>query len=530
MRRVDQRLLLRVPTTPALPTRHRSVWLDRDLPSYPTLHGDLRVDVAVVGGGITGLTTAVALHRAGCTVAVLEARHLGAVASGNTTAKVSVLQGTRASTLAQRHPQDVVDAYVTAHSAGLDWLAARATGVDCGFERAPAVTFSTAGRDSAGARAVRAEADALRAAGLPATLDADQDLPFAVSEAVVLADQAQFDPVPYLHDLARELVDAGQSVFEGTRVRSVSLGASLGAAPALRTPHGRVLADRVVLATGIPVLDRGLYFARMEPARSYAQAMRVRDADTLPRGMYLSADSPTVSIRTVVVDGERLLQTGGFGHRVGTDTPMAHHERDLADWSARHWPLGEITHRWSAQDYEPEDGLPFVGPMPLQPRVLVATGFAKWGMTGGTAAGLALADHVVGRDNPWAPTFAADRAPKLNSVPSLASFNGQVARYLATGWAKPDLPSRKPLAEGEGRVETTPRGKVGRCRVGGVEHEVGAVCPHLGGILAWNDAAASWDCPLHGSRFAPDGEVLEGPVTEDLGAPPGLTRVVAPRR
>jgi len=153
--------------------------------------------------------------------------------------------------------------------------------------------------------------------------------------------------------------------------------------------------------------------------------------------------------------------------------------------------------------------------LPLQPRVLVATGFAKWGMTGGTAAGLALADHVAGRDNPWAPTFAADRAPKLNSVPSLASFNGQVAKYLATGWAKPDLPSSKPLAEGEGRVETTPRGKVGRCRVGGVEHEVGAVCPHLGGILAWNDAAASWDCPLHGSRFAPDGTLrtqIEGDV------------------
>ncbi|WP_433800712.1 FAD-dependent oxidoreductase [Actinomycetospora sp. CA-084318] len=518
-----------MPTTPVLPARHRSVWLDRDLPSHPALRGELRVDVAVVGGGITGLTTAVALHRAGCSVAVLEARHLGAVASGNTTAKVSVLQGTRASTLAQRHPQEVVDAYVAAHSAGLDWLAARAEGVDCGFERASAVTFSTTGRDSSGARAVRAEADALRAAGLPATLDADLDLPFGVSEAVTLADQAQFDPVPYLHDLARELVDAGQPVFEGTRVRSVSLGASFGATPELRTEHGRVLADRVVLATGLPVLDRGLYFARVEPARSYAQAARVRDADTLPRGMYLSADSPTVSIRTVVRDGERLLQTGGFGHRVGTDTPMSHHERDLADWTAQRWPLAEITHRWSAQDYEPEDGLPFVGPMPLQPRVLVATGFAKWGMTGGTAAGLALADHVVGRDNPWAPTFAADRAPKLNSVPSLASFNGQVARYLATGWAKPDLPSGTPLAEGEGRVETTRRGKVGRCRVGGVEHEVGAVCPHLGGILVWNDAAATWDCPLHGSRFAPDGSVLEGPVTEGLGAPPGLTRVIAPR-
>jgi glycine/D-amino acid oxidase-like deaminating enzyme/nitrite reductase/ring-hydroxylating ferredoxin subunit len=518
-------------TTPQLPARHRSAWRDRagSAATFPELLGEHRVDVAVVGAGITGLTTAVALQREGLSVAVLEAREIAAVASGNTTAKISVLQGTRAATLARRHPRETVEAYVAAHRAGFDWIAARAAGVDCGYERVPAATFSTAGRSGPGAEAVRAEADALREAGLPATLDTELDLPFGVSEAVTLADQAQFDPVPYLHDLARELVAGGASVFEHTRVLGVSLAASLGAPPVLRTPRGTVHAERVVLATGLPVLDRGLYFARVEPARSYAQAVRVRDEDTLPGGMYLSADSPTVSIRTAVLDGERRLLTGGFGHRVGTSAPMSHSEHELAAWAAARWPVAEITHRWSAQDYEPEDGLPFVGPMPLQPRVLVATGFAKWGMTGGTAAGLALADHLVGRNNPWAATWAADRVPRLNSVPSLAAFNGQVARYLATGWASPDLPTSRPLAEGEGRVETTARGKVGRCRVGGVEHEVGAVCPHLGGILEWNDAAASWDCPLHGSRFAPGGEVLEGPVTEGLGAPPGLARVVAPR-
>jgi nitrite reductase/ring-hydroxylating ferredoxin subunit len=245
--------------------------------------------------------------------------------------------------------------------------------------------------------------------------------------------------------------------------------------------------------------------------------------------MYLAAGEPTVSIRTALFRGERMLQTGGFGHRVGTETPMTSHERDLADWSAAHFAVEEVTHRWSAQDYLPEDGLPFVGPMPLQPRILVASGFAKWGMTGGTAAAIALRDHVLGHATPWAQAFRADRVPTPSALPTLARANGQVARYMATGWASPDLPSSAPLAEGEGRVETTVRGKVGRCRVDGVEHEVGAVCPHLGGVLAWNDAARSWDCPLHGSRFAPDGAVLEGPVSEDLSTPPGITPVIAPR-
>ena len=370
---------------------------------------------------------------------------------------------------------------------------------------------------------MRAEAAALRRSGLPARLGTDVGLPFRVSEAVTLDDQAQFDPMPYLADLARELVDGGAAVHEHTRVRGISL---LGG-PVLRTDAALVRAGHVVLATGSPLLDRGLYFARLEPARSYAQLMRT-DGD-LPPGMYLSAGGPTVSIRTALFRGERLLQTGGFGHRVGTEQPMGSHERDLADWSAAHFAVSGITHRWSAQDYLPEDGLPFVGPMPLQPRILVASGFAKWGMTGGTAAAIALRDHVLGHATPWAQAFRADRVPVPSALSTLARANGQVARYMATGWASPDLPSSAPLAEGEGRVETTVRGKVGRCRVDGVEHEVGAVCPHLGGVLAWNDAARSWDCPLHGSRFAPDGAVLEGPVGEDLTAPPGITPVIEPR-
>ncbi|WP_433785653.1 FAD-dependent oxidoreductase [Actinomycetospora sp. CA-101289] len=512
---------------PALPAHELSAWHDpehaEEPDTYPALRGDRRVDVAVVGAGITGLTTAVLLAREGLQVAVLEGRRIGAVASGNTTAKISVLQGTRGAQLDARHDEETVDAYFAAHRAGYDWLLDRARRADCDLEHRDAVTCATTGRSSAGSEAVRREAAVLRRAGFPAQLGTDVGLPFAVSEAVTLADQAQFDPMPYLADLARELHDGGHAVHENTRVRSVSL---LGA-PRLRTDHGEVRAERVVLATGVPILDRGLYFARVEPSRSYAQAVRVDGP--LPEAMYLSVDEPTVSLRTAVIEGERRLLTGGFGHRVGASTPTSSHERALADWAAQRFPVREITHRWSAQDYLPEDGLPFVGPMRWQPRILVATGFAKWGMTGGTAAGLALRDHVVGRDNPWMRALRADRAPAASALPTLARANGEVGRYLATGWARPHLPTGAPLAEGEGRIETTSHGKVARCRVGGVEHELGAVCPHLGGIVAWNDAAQSWDCPLHGSRFAPAGEVLEGPATAGMASPPGLGRVVAPR-
>ena len=511
--------------TPPLPPRSSSLWLGADTgTAYPRLEHDLDVDVTVVGAGITGLSTAVMLKRAGCSVAVLEARHLAAATSGRTTAKISLLQGTRASAVERSVGPEAVADHLAAHRAGMDWLLDRAAGVDCDLQRRPAITYSTGPRDGSAARTVRRERGLLTAAGLPVVAGTDVGLPFAVTEAVTLPGQAQFDPLPYLRDLAAEVDGDGSAVHEGTRVRSVSWRAP----HEVSTPQGRVRSRWVVLATGLPVLERGLHSTRTEPSRSYSLALRC--GTDLPAGMYLGADSPTRSVRDAVHDGERVLLVGGHGHRVGTSAPMSEHERALAGWASRHWPVEEITHRWSAQDYRTEDGLPFLGPIsPVSPRVLVGFGFAKWGMTGGTAAAIALCDHVLGRSTPWADRMRADRLPRPRALPTLAMANGQVARYLATGWARPDLAGGEP-AEGRGVVQTTRRGKVARCRVDGRLHERSAVCPHLGGILQWNDAELSWDCPLHASRFAPDGTVLEGPSTEPLGDPPGLAAVVRPRR
>lgn len=414
--------------------------------------------------------------------------------------------------------------HVAAHRDGMSWLLDRAAGVDCDLERRPAITYSAGPRDGSAARTVRRERALLAAAGVPVEAGTDLGLPFEVSEAVTLPDQAQFDPVPYLRDLAAEVDGDGSSVHENTRMRSVSWRAP----HEVLTPHARVRARWVVVATGLPALERGLHSTRMEPSRSYSLA--VRCGSGIPAGMYLGADSPTRSFRDAVHGDERLLLVGGNGHRVGTSAPMIEHERELAGWVARYWPVETITHRWSAQDYRTEDGLPFLGPIgPLSPQVLVGFGFAKWGMTGGTAAAIALCDHVLGRSTPWASRMRADRFPRPRALPTLAMANGQVARHLATGWARPDLP-RDELAEGQGRVETGRRGKTARCRVGGTLYERSAVCPHLGGIVRWNDAELSWDCPLHASRFAPDGTVLEGPSTEPLNDRPGLAAVVRPRR
>jgi glycine/D-amino acid oxidase-like deaminating enzyme/nitrite reductase/ring-hydroxylating ferredoxin subunit len=499
---------------PPLPLRTTSLWLDKtDRTAYSSLDRDDQADVVVVGAGLVGLTTAVLLARAGRRVVVLERRQVGAVTTGNTTAKATVLHGLRYARIIRKHDVSVARDYAAANTAGLRWLVSEASLAGAHVETTSAFTYVT---HQELVRDVEDEAAALRAAGIAAELTTETDLPFPVAAAVRVASQEQLDPVVHIDRLAREVADSGGSVHEHTRVTSVQVGAPCR----VSTDAGlTVRCDHAVLATGMPFTDRGLFFARLEPMRSYGLALPL--TGPAPEGMYLSASSVTRSVRTARgPDGTPYLVVGGEGHKVGQGSPTLPREERLADWALEHFPVREVTHRWSAQDYRSVDLLPYIGPAWLgTDRVLAATGFDKWGMTNGTAAALALAGEIIGKPEPWAQTFGSNRLNLLASAPGITSANADVAVHLVAGWLRPDVVSRRP-EEGEGVVERRGIAKVASCRVDGSEHTVSARCTHLGGVVEWNDAERSWDCPLHGSRFAPDGAVLEGPATRPLRSVP----------
>ena len=474
-------------------------------------------DQVVVGAGITGLTTGLLLARAGRRVAVLEARHIGAAATGHTTGKLSLLQGTRLSSIASRHGKGAVEDYIQANREGQAWLRHYLTHRGLQVDERAALTFAAT---SSGAKKVEQEYRACRDFGIPVEHVDAPELPFDVRSAIRLDGQAQIDPMVVLRALADDLRAHGGHLYEGVRVQ----GLRHGTPHTLTTDAGEVQADSVVLATGVPFLDRAAFFARVHPQRSYAAAFTVDEE--IPRQMYLGADNPSVSLRTATRPGHdgELLMVGGFGHEVGRTKSERRHALDMIEWTQEHFPTARMVARWSAQDYTTIDELPYVGELlPKMESVQVATGFAKWGLTNGVAAALSMTGRILGKEPPWSKSLRPWRSTEVTrpgSLLSAASANAQVAAYMAGGYLSLLKPTESSPPEGESSVGHSGVAPKGVCTVAGQTRSVAPLCTHLYGVLRWNDAEQSWDCPLHGSRFSHTGEVLEGPATRPLPTDP----------
>lgn len=492
----------------------RSLWQDTVLlpTAYPAAEGEHRFDAVVVGAGITGLSAALMLARDGVRVAVLEQDRVGSGTTGGTTAKVTSQHGLVYDEIGSRHGREAAGLYGEAQEHAKEWIAdlVSAEAIECDFRRRPAYVYAS----SEGERGrVEREAEAAAAAGLPATFAEDVPLPFATHGAVRFEGQAEFHPLLYLGAVARLIESAGGRVFEKTR----ALGVSEGQPCEVRAENATFQADHVVVATLLPFLDRGVFFARAFPYRSYAISARVTGPP--PEAMLISAGSTTRSIRAHPRDGEELLLVGGEGHHTGSGDARPERFEALEEFARRHWDVGAVEHRWSAQDFDPADGIPYIGPLhPKTDRVHVATAFRKWGITSGTLAGLLISDAIAGRENRWSGLFGSTRIGPLGQAPRLAKENARVAISFAAERLR--RPGRRPITElspGEGDVVRSSAGKVAGYRdQDGVLHAVSARCTHLGCQVRWNAAERSWDCPCHGSRFGVDGEVIAGPAVRPL--------------
>lgn len=498
----------------------KPLWkLHKTVPAGEPFEPGARHDVVVVGAGLTGLSTAVMLTRAGLDVAVIDAGDVAELATGGNTGKLSLLHGGQLAVIRRHHPASLVRAYVDANRAGMEWLTGFADTAGVSYTRRTDHSYA---QGPGGLEAVHDQHAAAREAGLSTRMLSPSESSahgFPVAGAVALDDQITIDPVAVSSALVGELLATGGTLHTG--IRATGTRALSGR---IDTASGPLFADHLVLATGTPITDRGLYFAKTRGLRSYCVSFRVPDL-TLD-GTFLSVDGPTRSIRPVTdADGPGAtaqLVVGGNGHPVGRADGETAAVEDLVSWTRLHFPQAEETHRWSAQDYESHNLIPFVGAMPRGlGRIRFATGYAKWGLSNAPAAALRLTAEILGtprRDRPSWMTTIGTRLTVPADLARGASEGILVGKEAVAGWvdaeARP-VPVTRP-AEGEGVVAHRAGRPVAISTVDGVTRAVSAVRSHLGGVLEWNDAECTWDCPLHASRFAPDGTRIEGPALRDL--------------
>ena len=497
------------------PRLNRSLWLEDAETRYPRLDGALEVDVAVVGAGITGATAAYLAAEAGRSVALLESGRVSHGATGYTTAKLTVGHNLVYRRLVESYGAEVARAYARSNQEAIERVASLVAehALPCDFERTSNYVYT---ESEASVAELEREAEAARAAGVDVELTTETDLPYPVAGALRVDGQAQFHPWKYVAALVRLVVERGGRVFELTRATNVRSGDPC----VVETPAGHVRAGHVVVATQLPFLDRGLFFARAHPVKSYAVAALVPE-DAAPRGMYITSDSPTRSVRSAPAEeGGRALIVGGEGHRPGAEPNTGERYARLERFLDERFGGAQAEYRWSTHDYEPVDDLPYIGRLRRRDgRVLVATGFAKWGMTKGTLAAAILVDAIAARPNPYARLYDATRLHARQSAVAFARENGEVGlRFIGERLRRrPGREALDVLAPGEGTIVRVGASQYAAYRDDAGElHVLSARCTHLGCIVGWNPADRAWECPCHGSRFAADGTLVQGPATADL--------------
>jgi glycine/D-amino acid oxidase-like deaminating enzyme/nitrite reductase/ring-hydroxylating ferredoxin subunit len=503
-------------TDDALPGEPVSLWIATSPEtSFPRMSGAVSVDVAVLGGGIAGIVTALQLKESGMTVAVVEADRLVKSVTGNTTAKITSLHALIYDYLIGQFGEDKARLYAGAQQAAIERIAGlvREHGIDCDFRRSDAYTYTEQEEEL---DKVRAEVEAAARLGLPASFVESTPLPFPVKGAVKFTGQAQFHPRKYLLALVEKIPGDGSYVFEETRAFDIKDEEPCR----VETGGGTVTAKSVILTTHFPYSDPNIYFAAMHPGRSYVLGCRLNGP--VPEGMYISTGDDMHSFRSNPTDdGGTIWMVGGEKHKTGQGGDTEERYRRLELYARSRFDVGSIEYRWSTQDNNTVDRVPYIGKLSAGSKNLyVATGFGGWGMTNSHVAAMLLTDMIRGRENPWAEVFDPSRFKPITSARDFIGENMNVAKeFMADRVGTPQLDDLGKIPAGRGEVVEWKGERVAIYKDdGGRVFSCSAVCTHMGCIVHWNGAERSWDCPCHGSRFNYDGKVIQGPANKDLAA------------
>lgn len=493
----------------------KPLWLDTAvINKQPHQTGQVAVDVCIVGAGITGLTAADLLRRAGKTVAVIDLARIGWGETGHTTAHLTEVFDIGYRDLINHFGEEGAQLACQSMRRAIERVEENALrhGIDCDFSRVHGYKYT---EQRSECDELEAEAEAAVRLGVPNTLVFETPLPYKTARAIRFDHQAQFHPIKYLAGLARTIPGDGSYIFEETRMLDIEEGEPCR----VTTDRGTIIADDVFIAANVPSSNKFFLVTKIASYRTYAIAARVRDQFDF-RNLFWDNDSPYHYIRSQMVNNNPYIIIGGEDHKTGHGTHTAAHFQKLEEWARAHFDVEKIDYRWSGQIIEPVDGLPFIGRNPMSDHIFVATGYSGTGTAMGTLGGMIVSDLILNNQNPWVELYDAGRVKPLASMRNYLSENIDYPSRLIGDRISPTKDaSADYIRENEGTIVRVGSKKVAAYRdPQGELHLLSPVCPHLGCYVHWNDAEKSWDCPCHGSRFSPTGKLLNGPAVTDLAS------------
>lgn len=496
----------------------KTLWTETaELPTFGTLTEDISCDVCVIGGGITGLSTAYMLGQAGKKVVVIDDGRICSGETERTTAHVTNVIDDHYFEIEKMHGKDNAKLAYESQTAAVNAIdvISRREGIDCDFKRLNAYLFLGEGQNK---DLLEKELDACIRVGFTGISLSDA-LPLESPHrkpCLIFSGQAQFHPLKYLAGIARAIVRDGGRIYTQTHAETITDGEQVKVA----TKDGAVItASYLVVATNSPISDRIKVHTKQAAYRTYVVAGKV-PVGSVPPGLYWDTEDPYHYVRLQPTDDPNVeaLIIGGEDHKTGQENDAWERWQALERWARKRFPsLREIDYHWSGQVYEPVDGLGYIGRDPAHgENVYVSTGDSGMGMTHGTMTAIILSDIITGKPNPWAALYDPSRKP-TGALLDFAAENINVAKQYAGYLAGGDVKSASEIPPGEGAVLKHGMQPCATYRdAAGKICEFSAVCPHAGAIVQWNSAEKSWDCPAHGSRFKPDGTVINGPANRNL--------------
>ncbi len=429
----------------------KSVWTDTvSLPQFPRLDKDVKTDVLIIGGGLCGILCAYQLKKSGVNYILAEGSKIASGITKNTTAKITSQHGIIYSKLINYFGKEKAKMYLDINEMSLSEYKSLCKNINCDFEVKDAYTYSLNDRAK-----IEEEVNALYSLGYNAEFKDKTELPFDISGAIKFNQQAQFHPLKFIADIAKDL-----NIYENTFVRELKPDCAI-------TAGGKIFAKKIIVTTHFPFINKhGSYFLKLYQHRSYVSAY---ENTSLLKGMYVDENKKGMSFSSY----DNLLLIGGGGHRTGKKGGAWH---PIHSFAQEYYPKAKLQYEWATQDCMTLDSVPYIGDYSKSTtNMYVATGFNKWGMTSSMAASMILSDLIQERENEYAEIFSPSRSILK---PQLIVNGFESATNLIT-------PAKKR-------------------------------CPHLGCALKWNKEEHTWDCPCHGSRFDEDGHLIDNPATGDL--------------